>query len=62
MQTNVAHLSLAIVVISGSLSGFVQLAHEHLARAEINGAEIHGVAKVTGQLRLAPELLPSGAV
>lgn len=52
------HLVLIVVIVSQSLAVLVQLAHQHLARAEIKGAEVHLVTKVTGQLRLAPKLLP----
>lgn len=53
-----SHLILVVVIIAQSLPVLVQLAHEHLPRAEIKGAEVHLVTKVTGQLRLAPKLLP----
>lgn len=52
------HLVLAVVIVSQSLAILVQLAHQHLPRAEIKRAEVHLVTKVTGQLRLAPKLLP----
>lgn len=54
-----SHLCLVVVVVSESLAVLVELADEHLARAEVKGAEVHGVPQVAGQLRLAPELLPS---
>lgn len=53
-----SHLILVVVIVAQSLPVLVQLAHEHLPRAEIKGAEVHLVTKVTGQLRLAPKLLP----
>lgn len=53
-----SHLVLVVVIIAQSLAVLVQLAHQHLPRAEIKGAEVHLVTKVTGQLRLAPKLLP----
>lgn len=53
-----SHLVLVVVIIAQSLAVLVQLAHQHLPRAEIEGAEVHLVTKVTGQLRLAPKLLP----
>ena len=49
---------MVVVIIAQSLAVLVQLAHQHLPRAEIKGAEVHLVTKVTGQLRLAPKLLP----
>lgn len=53
-----SHLVLVVVVIAQPLPVLVQLAHQHLPRAEVEGAEVHLVTKVTGQLRLAPKLLP----
>lgn len=52
-----AHLVLVVVVIPQSLAVLVQFAHEHLPRAEVEGAEVHLVTKVTRQLRLASKLL-----
>lgn len=54
------HLCLTVSVITEPLSALVQLTHEHLPCPEIKRAEVHGVAKVTHQLRLAAELLTSG--
>lgn len=42
------HLVLVVVIVAQSLSVLVQLAHQHLPRAEIKGAEVHLVTKVTG--------------
>lgn len=53
-----SHLGLIVVVIAQSLPVLVQFTHEHLPRAEVEGAEVHLVAKVTSQLRLAPKLFP----
>lgn len=53
-----SHLVLVVVIVAQPLAVLVQLAHQHLPRAEIEGAEVHLVSKVTGQLRLAPKLLP----
>lgn len=58
VQPLLPHLVLVVVVIAQPLPVLVQLAHQHLPRAEVKGAEVHLVAKVTGQLRLAPKLLP----
>lgn len=52
------HLVLVVVIVAQPLSVLIELAHQHLPRAEIEGAEVHLVAEVTGQLRLAPKLLP----
>lgn len=57
-RASLSHLVLVVVIIAQSLAVLVQLAHQHLPRAEIEGAEVHLVTKVTGQLRLAPKLLP----
>lgn len=57
-RPGLSHLVLVVVVVAHSLPVLVQLAHQHLPRAEIEGAEVHLVAKVAGQLRLAPKLLP----
>lgn len=51
------HLVLVVVVIPQSLTVLVQFAHEHLPRAEVEGAKVHLVAKVTCQLGLASKLL-----
>lgn len=53
-----SHLVLVIVVITHSLPVLVELAHQHLPCAEVEGAEVHLVAEVAGQLRLTPKLLP----
>lgn len=55
-----SHLCLTVSVVAEPLSVLVQFTHEHLPSAEIERAEVHGVAKVTHQLRLAAELLTSG--
>lgn len=52
------HLVLVVVVIPQPLTVLVQFAHEHLPRAEVEGAEVHLVTKVTCQLGLASKLLP----
>lgn len=57
-RARLSHLVLVVVIVAQSLAVLVQLAHQHLPRAEIKGAEVHLVTKVTGQLRLAPKLLP----
>ncbi len=57
-QAHLSYLVLVVVIIAQSLAVLVQLAHQHLSCAEIKGAEVHLVSKVTGQLRLAPKLLP----
>lgn len=54
------HLCLTVGVVAEPLSVLVQFTHEHLPCAEIERAEVHGVAKVTHQLRLAAKLLTSG--
>lgn len=56
--TSSSHLVLVVVVIPQSLAVLVQFAHEHLPRAEVEGAEVHLVTKVTRQLGLASKLLP----
>lgn len=43
-----SHLILVVVIVSHSLTVLVQLAHQHLPCAEIEGAEVHLVAEVTG--------------
>ena len=56
-----AHLDLARGVVAHPLPALVHLAHQHLARAEVEGAQVHGAAQVARQLGLAPELLPARA-
>lgn len=57
-RARLSHLVLVVVIVAQSLAVLVKLAHQHLPRPEIKGAEVHLVTKVTGQLRLAPKLLP----
>lgn len=56
-----AHLGLAGGVVAHALAALVRPAHQHLARAEVEGAQVHGAAQVARQLGLAPELLPARA-
>lgn len=56
-----AYLDLVRGVIADPLAAPVHLAHEHLARPEVEGTQVHGAPQVPCQLGLAPELLPTGA-
>lgn len=51
------HLALTVIV-TNPLPVLIQFAHKHLPRPEIEGAEIHGVSQISGQLRFTPKLLP----
>lgn len=48
-------------VIAHPLPVLVHFIHQHFSCAEIKGAQVHGAAQVTRQLRLAPELLTTWA-
>lgn len=56
-----AHLDLAGGVVPHPLPALVHFAHQHLARPEIKGAQVHGATQVPCQLGLAPEFLPAWA-
>lgn len=56
------HPALTAVLVPETLPVLVQFTHDHLAGTEVEGAQVHGVAKVTGQLGLAPKLLSCGTV
>lgn len=62
--THVIHqcyLGQAVWVMSQSLFVLLQLPRHHLPCTEVETPQIYCVPKVTGQLRLTPELLPCRA-
>lgn len=52
------YLGQAQRVMTESLFVLLQLSRHHLPRPEVETSQVHCVSKVTGQLRLTPELLP----
>lgn len=53
-----SYLGQTELVVSKPLFVFLHFPRHHLPRPEVETSQIHCVAKVTGQLRLTPELLP----
>lgn len=47
-RVSVTHPVLTAVLVAKTLSVLVQFAHNHFASTEVKGAQIHGVAKITG--------------
>lgn len=56
-----SYFGLVGAVVAHPLPVLVHFVHQHFPRAEVKGAQVHGAAQVTRQLRLAPELLSTGA-
>lgn len=57
-ETHQCYLGQAQGVMSESLFVLLQLSRHHLPCPEVETSQVHCVSKVTGQLRLTPELLP----
>lgn len=56
--TQVCYLGQVLSVVSELLLVLLQFSRHHLPGAEVEARQVHGVSKVTGQLRLTAELLP----
>lgn len=61
-RMSVTYLVLTAVLVAQALSALVQFTHDHFASTEVEGAQVHGVAEITGQLGLTPKFLSCGTV
>lgn len=56
-----SYFGLVGTVVAHPLSVLVHFTHQHLSRAEVESAEVHGAPQVASQLGLASELFTAWA-